>query len=383
MREDEASCGLVAKPDSVRGSGSMARVVVTGGSGFLGRHLIDALLAQAPDTTIVVFDLRVYEHHADSTPRIEVVTGSVTELGDVVSACRGADTVYHCVSADPLDSTNERLMWAVNVAGTRNVVEACKQCAVARLVYVSSASVVFDGTPIVDADETLPYPTKYQDFYSMTKARAEAVVLAANRGALATCALRPSSIFGERDPVFVPRLVEAGKTGKTKYIIGDGLTRWEFTYVGNIAQACIQAAEKLTPGSPVAGQAYFITNDEPTLFWRQCGVILGSLGYPEPSVCIPFSLCSAIAILIEFCLLLLSPVYKPSRPPTFSRARVLLLTTHRTMSCAKAKRDFGYSPSVSMEEGTRRTIDYFLPLAADAEPAFLPATKVLEEKKEE
>lgn len=334
------------------------RCLVTGGSGFLGRHLVRKLISK--QSHVVVFDLRQFTPEDPSNaPFITSRVGTITQLGDVVSACRDVDVVFHCVSADPLASNNELLMWSINVEGTKNVIEACKQCTVPKLVFVSSASVVFDGSHMLNTDESRPYPRVYIDFYSKSKAEAERLVLAASRDSLLTCSLRPSAIFGEGDPAFLPRLIEAGKQGKTKYIIGDGKTMWEFTYVGNIADACIQAAEHLVPGSKVAGQAYFITNDETTLFWSQCGVILGKLGYPKPSVSIPFALCYVIATIVELILLLLSPMYKPARPPTFTRHRVMLLNTHRQLSCAKAKRDFGYKPAVSMEEGIDRTVQFF------------------------
>lgn len=343
----------------------MVRSLVIGGSGFLGCHLVERLLANG--SNVVVFDLHKYTHEdATNAEQVRVCTGTVTQLGDVVSACRGVDVVYHCVSADPLDNRNESLMLSVNVEGTKNIIEACKQTGVRRLVYVSTASVVFDGNHMIDVDETKSYPKTFIDFYSKTKADAEKLVLAANRESLQTCAIRPSAIFGERDPALVPRLVEAGRAGKTKYIIGNGKTMWEFTYVGNVADACIKAAENLVAGSSVAGQAYFITNDETTLFWEQCGVILGGLGYPVPSICIPYVICFCVAVLIEIVLLLLSPIYRPKKPPTFSRQRVALLTSHRKISCAKAKKDFGYKPQVSMEEGMQRTVEHFQYLANTA-----------------
>lgn len=343
----------------------MVRSLVTGGSGFLGRHLVSALLAIGEE--VVVFDLRPYEHDdPEQNSSVDSIIGTITQLGDVVTACRGVDVVYHCVSADVLDNRNQSLMWSVNVEGTKNVIEACKQCCVPKLVYVSSASVVYEGKPMLNVNETKPYPERFVDFYSKTKAEGEKLVLSANRNSLSTCAIRPSSIFGEHDHAWVPRLVEAGRTGKTKYMIGNGKTKWEFTYAGNVADACIKAAEKLGPDSPVSGQAYFITNDESTLFWEQCGVVLRGLGYPEPSISIPFSLCFAFAVIIEVVLFVLSPIYTPSKPPTFSRQRVVLLTCHRQISCEKAKRDFGYSPRVSMEEGMKRTVEFFKPLAASA-----------------
>lgn len=347
----------------------MSRFVVTGGSGFLGRHLIDALLVkyQSP-AVVVVFDLRTYEHHDEFTlDRVIPHAGSVTRLGDLIKAFRDADVVFHCVSANPLDNKNEQLMWSVNVDGTKNVIEACKQCNVGKLVYVSSASVVFDGSPLRNITEDMPYPKRYLDYYSQTKAEAERLVLAENRSPLLTCSLRPSSIFGERDPMYVPRLIEAGRQNKSRYIIGNGKTKWEFTYVGNIADACLQAADHLTESSPVPGQAYFITNDETTLFWQHMGTILSGLGYPPPSIRIPFIVCFILAAIVDFFLWVLSPIYKPAKPPNFTKQRVRLLSTDRAISCEKAKRDFGYKPRVSMEEANKRTIEYFKPDAAWAQ----------------
>lgn len=347
----------------------MRRCVVTGGTGFLGRHLIDKLFADdQPPTTAVVFDLRPYEHHnPDTSDCVESVSGSVTKLGDLIRAFRDAHVVFHCVSANPLDNRNDALMFSVNVDGTKNVIEACKQCKVAKLVYVSSASVVFDGSHMRDIDETRPYPKSYLDYYSQTKAEAERLVLAANRDSLLTCSLRPSAVFGERDATYVPRLIEAGRLRKSRYIIGSGNTKWEFTYVGNLADACLKAAEKLEPQSPVAGQAYFITNDETTLLWQHMGVILSALGYPKPEVRIPYLLCVILAALADLVMWLLSPIYKPRRPPTFTKERVFLLTTDRWINISKAKRDLDYEPRVSMAEANRRTIEYFKPQAAWAQ----------------
>lgn len=345
---------------------STRQCVVTGGSGFLGRHLVDALLAKdRPPTQVMVFDLRPYKHHnPDTEEHVDSYTGSVTKLGDLVKAFSDATVVFHCVSANPVDNQNEQLMWSVNVDGTKNVIEACKQCKVPKLVFISTASVVFDGRPLRNVDETTPYPKRYLDYYSQTKAEAERLVLAANRPALLTCALRPSSIFGERDPLYVPRLIEAGRLRKSRFIIGDGKTKWEFTYVGNVASACLKAADHMSADSPVGGQAYFITNDENTPFWEHIGTILKPLGYPPPSVHLPFMLCYIIAAIVDLVLMILSPIYKPAQPPSFTKQRVVLLSTDRSLSCEKAKRDFGYEASVSMAEANRRTIEFFKPQAA-------------------
>lgn len=139
--------------------------------------------------------------------------------------------------------------------------------------------VVFEGQDLVNADEALPYASRPMDYYTATKIEGERMALAANSESLATCALRPSGIFGEGDTVMVPTLVRQARAGKMKYIIGDGKNEWDLTYVGNVAQAHLLAAEQLAPGAPAAGQAFFITNQEPVPFWAFTGDLLEGLGY--------------------------------------------------------------------------------------------------------
>ncbi len=151
------------------------------------------------------------------------------------------DVVFHCATAAPTGAgaLNKALMDGVNVTGTRNIVAACQACKVKKLVSTSSASVVFDGRTLSMVDESHPYALKPMDYYTRTKIEGEKLVLAANGVAgVATCALRPSGIFGEGDPLFVPTVAKQAERGKTKYIIGDGSNRMDFTYVGNVAQVC-------------------------------------------------------------------------------------------------------------------------------------------------
>lgn len=342
--------------------GSTQRVVVvTGGAGFVGQHIVQ-LFAQdeSVDWKVVVFDLIPFDHEIDK--KVSSIVGDLTRLGDVVAAFSTAHLVVHAATASPLDNKNQALMTRVNIDGTKNVVEACKQCHVRHLIYISSASVVFDGHDLLNVTEQQPFPKSFMDYYSWTKAEGEKLVLAANnKSSLITCAIRPSAVFGEGDRAFVPRLVEAGRSGKSKYLIGDGSPLWDFTYVGNISLACLQLAHALDASELVcAGQAYFVTNCEPRRFWEVSGILTSRLGYPPPSIHIPAALCFVLAFVLEVILLLLRPVYVPKKPLTFSRQRIALLTTSRTFSCDKARRDFGYRPRVSMDDAIDRTIEYFI-----------------------
>src|SRR5262249_54032330 len=151
---------------------------------------------------------------------------------------------------------------AANVVGTQNVLAACREHGVGRLVFTSSPSVVIGDHAVEGGDESLPYPRRYLAHYPRTKAEAERLVLAANRPGLATVALRPPIIWGPGDHHLIPRLLARARAGKLRQV-GDGSNRVDVTYIDNAAAAHLRAADRLAPGSPVAGRAYFVSQGEP------------------------------------------------------------------------------------------------------------------------
>ncbi len=181
-----------------------------------------------------------------------------------------------------------------NDRGTEHLVNACLETGVQKLVYTSTASVVFDGSDIKQGDESsLEYPRRFLDPYSATKALGEQVVLRANGkkspsgdSVLYTCSLRPHIIFGPRDSHFLPKLVSRAREGEITHTVGDGKNIVDFTYVQNVVHAHVLAAEKLGEGSAVNGQCFFITNGQPRQFWDVISVLLrqtGSIG-PKGSI---------------------------------------------------------------------------------------------------
>jgi nucleoside-diphosphate-sugar epimerase len=345
--------------------GKQETVLVVGGAGFLGRHIVQQLLEHPRfKKSVRVFDLR-----DPLIPGVErAFTGDLRVPEDVVRAVTGADVVIHVATATPTseNALDKELMDGVNVRGTYNVVEACRHCGVRRLVYTSSASVVFAGQDLDGVDEaSIDYATKPHDHYTATKIEGERIVLAANDARLATCALRPSGIFGEGDTVMVPTMVRQAKKGKMKYIIGTGRNLWDLTYVGNVAQAHVLAAEVLEIGSPAAGEAFFVTNQEPVPFWQFTGDLLEGLGYARPSTRLPLGLVLAIAMVFEYVIRpLLSPVWKLTSDFTVFRVRIV--TRARAFNGDKARRVLGYVPRVSVQEGLGRTVGYFAHLRKDA-----------------
>mmetsp|Transcript_9870 Transcript_9870/g.21057 ORF Transcript_9870/g.21057 Transcript_9870/m.21057 type:complete len:369 (+) Transcript_9870:542-1648(+) len=358
MVTTRSGTGAAAKSEADAGNEQNSKkmhALVTGGAGFLGRHLVNQLL-QSGQYTVTVFDIRDI-----GNPQVKMIVGDLTKVDQVKDACKGVDVVFHCATAAPTgeNALNKSLMDGVNVDGTKNVVEACVANKVKKLVYTSSASVVFEGRTLEMVDESQPYASKPMDYYTKTKILGEQIVLEANgKGGVATVALRPSGIFGEGDPLFVPTVVKQAKAGKMKYVIGSGKNNMDFTYVGNVAQAHIQAAAALELQSPAAGKGYFITNDDPRPFWSMMGDVCEGLGYKRPSIHLPFLLIFIIAFIFEN---IIRPLLRPVKKleTDFTVNRILLATTNRTFSCKAAKKDLGYVPKVNMTEALKRTVTSF------------------------
>lgn len=339
--------------------------LVVGGAGFVGGHVVQQLL-DAGKYAVRVFDIRPVSGQPPGA--VESVVGDIRKLDDVVAATAGVDVVFHVATAAPTgeNSLNKALMDAVNVKGTEHVLEACRRAGVRRLVYTSSASVVFDGKQLFNVDESTPYAPRPWDYYTKTKIEGERLVLAANgRGGLATVALRPSGIFGPGDAVFVPTMVRQAKKGKMKYILGSGANEMDFTYVANVAQAHLQAAEALSATSALAGKPYFVTNQEPRPFWGFSGDLLVGLGYGRPRIHLPVWLVLLVACIFEY---VLRPMLRPfvEISSDFTVNRIYIVTRNRTFSSDAARRDFGYVPKVPLSVALQKTTEAFAHLAAGA-----------------
>ncbi|KAL0330224.1 UNVERIFIED_CONTAM: 3beta-hydroxysteroid-dehydrogenase/decarboxylase isoform 2 [Sesamum radiatum] len=359
-------------------SGEERWCVVTGGRGFAARHLVVMLIKYG------IFSVRVADlgptikldadeengvlGEALKSGRAQYVSADLRDKSQVLKAFHGAEVVFHMAAPDS-SINNHHLHYSVNVQGTKNVIDACVELKIKRLIYTSSPSVVFDGVNgIFNGNESLPYPPKHNDFYSATKAEGEALVIKSNGSdGLRTCCIRPSSIFGPGDKLLVPSLVAAARAGKSKFIIGDGNNMYDFTYVENVAHAHICAERALASdgmtAEKAAGQAYFITNMEPIKFWEFMSLILEGLGYERPKTKIPAFVVMPIAHMVALIYKLLAPF--GMKVPQLTPSRIRLLSRSRTFDCSKANDLLGYTPIVPLQEGLRRTIESYPHLRGD------------------
>ena len=328
--------------------------LVTGGGGFLGRYIVDALLTRGD---------RVRTLYRRPYPKLEekglqVAQGDIRDREAVFAACRGVDCVFHAAGISGI-GMRRRTYDDINRLGTENIVGGCQAAGVPRLVYTSSPSVVFAGQDQCGIDESTPYDFEWMEdhhaYYSLSKARAEQAVLAANCPTLRTCALRPHLIWGPDDRQLIPRLIARARSGRLRKI-GDATNLVDVTYVENAAEAHLRAAESLTgeaalaAGPRAAGKAYFLSQGTPVNCWHWIDEVLALANLPPVHKSMSFKTAWRAGALCE-------TVYRTlglSGEPPMTRFLAAQLAKSHWFDISAAKQDLGYQPRVSTEEGMRR-----------------------------
>jgi nucleoside-diphosphate-sugar epimerase len=283
---------------------------------------------------------------------VEPIQGDIRDKEAVSQACARVDVVVHTAAVAGIWGDWDSY-FQINVLGTRHVVEGCLAHGVSKLVYTSSPSVTFDGSDQRGVDESVPYAKKWLCHYPHSKALAEADVLRANgAGGLRTCALRPHLIWGPGDPHLIPRLIEKARRRELRQV-GNGSNLIDITYVENAAEAHLRALDALQDGSPVCGGVYFISQGEPVNCWSWINDVLHLAGLPRVKKSISGKAAFRIGAVLECAHKLL----RLQAEPRMTRFLAAQLSTSHYFDISRAKLDFGYSPTISTDEGMRRLAD--------------------------
>lgn len=323
------------------------RVLVTGGGGFLGHALCERLLRRGDRVT------SFSRNHYPALERLGVaqIQGDLQDAEAVNRACRDVDLVFHAAAKAGVWGRYEEY-FSINVDGTRNVLAACRKNKIPRLVYTSSPSVVFDGRDMAGANESAPYPARFHAAYPATKAAAEKQVTAAGRqGAPMTISIRPHLIWGPRDNHLVPRIIERARKLKR---VGRGDNRVDTIYIDNAALVHVLAADRLAETPELSGRVYFVSQDEPIPVWDMVDRILHAAGKAPVKGSVSFPVAWAAGLVME-------TVYRLLRlkgEPPMTRFVARELSTAHWFDISAAKRDLGYRPEVSIEEGLKRLAEW-------------------------
>lgn len=321
-------------------------VLVTGGGGFLGRYIVKRLLDRGDAVTILGRSAQ-----ADlEALGVTVLRADLGERETVVEACRGQNVVYHVAALAGIWGRREDF-FRINVTGTRHVIEGCREHGVGKLIYTSTPSVVFTGEPLRDVDESQPYGSHWLCHYAETKAQAEAEILAANQPGLRTVALRPHLIWGIGDNHLIPRVVARARAGRLR-IVGDGANKVDIVHVENAATAHLQAEKALDEPGKADGKAYFLSQGEPVVLWDWINDLLRRLDVPPVEKRISLSTAYRLGALLERTFGLL----RVRKEPPMTRFLAVELAKDHYFSIAAARRDLGYHPQKTTEDGVAELV---------------------------
>ena len=352
-----------------------AHCVVIGGTGFTGQRVVEMLVERGAKK-VVSMDIVPPSKlkHIWTHPAIEYQIGDVTNIAEVEKAVAGADCVWHLAAAvGPFHP--HKIYEKVNYQGTVNVINACKKHKVPKLVYSSSPSTRFQGSlwkrPEVDGlteDEMPKLPLKsYMQPYAGTKAMGEMAVTAACCDELLTVSVAPHQLYGPRDNLFLPNVMEAAGSGKLR-IFASGLNRICFTHIDNYAHGLIISERQLYKGSPILGK-FYITTDGDThpcandpkkpgaycIFWKEIDRAAVGLGFKSlyKKFKLPFWLLYSLALVCEVAGWVMGTVFK------LNVFNVFVLTMNRWFDIKAAEKDLKYEPIIPFNAGWEDTIAWF------------------------
>lgn len=320
------------------------RVLVTGGTGFTGKALVKRLLDEGHQVVALDYKegLRTQELQQWGA---EVVIGTVIDR-DVVKKCmKGVEVVHHLAAAFREMNVPNEYYWNVNVGGTRVCLEEALAAGVKKFVYCSTCGVHgnIDNPP--GGEDA---PIQPADYYQRTKYEAEPIVTEYNKKGMKTVILRPAAIYGPGDPERFMMIFKRVAKGRFP-MFGSGRTLYHPLYIDNLVDAFMLAMDP-EKGN---GQAYLIADEEYFGIEELVKRVAKALNvdvkiphYPVWPVVIAGHLCEKIC--------------KPLRitPPIFPR-RVDWFRQNRAFKIDKAKRELGYQPRIGIDEGLRRTAEWY------------------------
>lgn len=323
------------------------RVLVTGGSGLLGRMTISALVACGHDVVAL-------QRNRSAELACEQVLGDVCDAEAVATAAAGCEAVIHGAARVGVVGSRAEFH-RVNVGGTEAVVAACRTVGVERLVFISSPSVGYESAPTIGAGARPPITTRHdRSWYSESKGEAELVALAANGPTLAVTAIRPHAIWGPGDTQLIGRIVDRARAGRL-FVVDGGTALIDTTYVDNAADALIAAVEHLTPESDLAGRAFVVSNGEPLPVRVLLERICEAARVPPPTRDVPLPLARGMATIAER----LWTRARPDAEPPATRFLVDQLALAHWFDPRPFRDATGWRPAVSIDEGMARLAEWY------------------------
>ncbi|NOX59224.1 MAG: NAD-dependent epimerase/dehydratase family protein [Planctomycetes bacterium] len=343
--------------------------LVTGGTGLLGSHFVEQLVRRNRRVRALVrpgSDTRYLESKG-----VELVEGDMTDAASLRRACEGVSIVYHA-AARVGDWGPWQEFVDITIEGTRKILAAAIASNVKRFLHISSISAY--GHPNQEGlviDETAPLGVNlhHWSYYSRAKVEAEKLVWAAHkRGDLCVTVVRPSWLYGPRDRATIGRLCDSILKGKIK-LIGDGNNRLNVVHAGNVAEGAIAAAE-----SEIGkGEAFNCSNDGVLTQKQYFNLVAKALGEKEVTRKVPYRVAYTAAYVFE----IIGHLLRSRKQPLVTRYSVWLMGRKTFFECQKARKQLGWTPTISYEEGIPDAVADYLKQRNASNSSTIGATKAV------
>jgi len=320
------------------------KAFVTGGTGFIGSHIIDHLIRKG-------FQVRALVRNSSNTARlmnrgIEFVYGDVLDRSSLKKHIGDIDLVFSAFGILGQWGMPEETYRDINTKGVKNLIESCLDSGIKQFIHISSAGVLGPLPDGVVADESFPYNPS--NIYEETKCEAEKEIIGfAKREGLPFTVIRPEFVYGPGD-IHVLGLFKAVQAGKF-FILGNGRSLLHPTYIDDL----IQGISLCTDNKAAIGKVYLITGENPIPVEDLATTIAEELGVSLPKIKIPLVVANIAAVLFEW------GTKVADYEPLLTMSRVRFFTENRSFSCKKAGDELGYVPQVSVKDGVRRTVRWY------------------------
>jgi farnesol dehydrogenase len=319
------------------------KVLLTGGTGFLGRRVAAALAAGGHELRVLA---RPSSRLEGLPPGTETVTGDVTDGASLERAAAGCEAVLHMAALVKMWVPDPESFDAVNVSGLENALAAAASAG-ARLVYTSSFIAVGPTGPEPVAEDRLHPGDRYRNDYERTKALADAVARRAMAEGRDVVCLYPGVVYGPgemTDGNLVAKMIADHLNGRLPGIVGPGDRLWSYAFVDDVARGHVLALEKGR-----AGERYFLGG--PNHSHRELFAMLGELAGSPPPRQIPFAAASAVG----FSMWLWAEL--TGHPPELTHREVGVFREHWAYDSGKAQRELGYHVT-PLRDGLQRTLEW-------------------------